>query len=119
MGLLEKLAKMMTSESRLVIADGFMTDQIEKHKSEFEKWFEIESQVDISYGVRSSRYLGIDRQNKMVSRILTNYNCVKWFGKLLYSLLPEELQDKQKAETQPEYYSLRPGYIFYNQLDCN
>lgn len=39
-------------------------------------------------------------------------------GRLCLSLLPEELRDKTEV-AEPEYYNLRPGYIFYSQLDFN
>jgi hypothetical protein len=101
-------------DSRLVIADGFHVNLIERFEQEFETFFEIESKVDVSFGVRNARYLSVERQNKMVAHTLESFRCLQQFGQMCYSMLPEEFQS-QGAE--PQYYNLRPGGVFYKQLD--
>lgn len=64
-------------ESRFVIADGFSLDRLTQTEAEFNEHFEIESKTDISYNVRSARYLDVERQNKIVAHTLQNYDFLK------------------------------------------
>ena len=98
-----------------MIADGFAIDRLQAIEAEFNEFFEIESKTDISYNVRSARYLSVERQNKIVERTLQNYDCLKKLSWFAVSLLPEDLRVRHAS--QPEYYNLRPGGIFYRQLD--
>lgn len=102
--------------ARLVIADGFDNELIEKYEQEFSQNFEICQKVDISYGVKNARYLSVERENTIIADAIKNYECLKQFSTSLYSLLPEEFHQGQ-TKTEPQYYNLRPGGVFYRQLD--
>jgi hypothetical protein len=84
-------------------------------ETEFGQHFDIESKTDVSYNVRSARYLSVERQNKIVAHTLKNYDFLKQLSWCCYSLLPEDLRGRHQS--QPEFYNLRPGGIFYQQLD--
>ncbi len=86
-------------------------DRLAAVEAEFGNDFEIESKTDISYNVRSARYLSVERQNKIVERTLQNYDFLKKLSWFCVSLLPEEM--KGRHSSQPEFYNLRPGGIFY------
>jgi len=59
--------------------------------------------------------LSVERQNKIVERTLQNYDFLKKLSWFCLSLLPEDLRGRHSS--QPEFYNLRPGGIFYRQLD--
>ena len=78
------------SDARIVIADGFDNNLIEKYESEFKEHFEICQKVNISYGVKNARYLSVERENTLIADVIKNYGCVKQYATSLYSYLPEE-----------------------------
>lgn len=65
------------SDARIVIADGFDNNLIEKYESEFKEDFEICQKVNISYGVKNARYLSVERENTLIADVIKNYGCVK------------------------------------------
>ena len=74
--------------------------------------------IDISYGVRNARYLSVERQNRLVAHTLSNYDFLRQLSWFCYSLLPVELKERNPS-IEPEYYNLRPGGIFYRELDLH
>jgi hypothetical protein len=66
----KRLLDSSSEQSRLIIADGFAVEKLQAIEAEFSQNFEIESKTDISYNVRSARYLSVERQNKIVERTL-------------------------------------------------
>jgi hypothetical protein len=53
-----------------------------------------------------------------VAQTLRNYEFLKYLSWYCYSLLPVELKERND-KIEPEYYNLRPGGIFYRELDLN
>ena len=57
----------MTNSGRLIIADGFEVALQKKIEQEFGRYFTIDEKVDITIGVRNSRYMDVERQNTMLA----------------------------------------------------
>ena len=108
-------------DSRLIISDGFDVVMIKQLEAEFNQHFEIESKIDISYGVKNARYICVENENLKVAQVINKYNWLKKSIKYIYNLLPEELK-LRASSAEPDYYNLynlRPRGIFFRQLDLN
>ena len=78
----------MTNSGRLIIADGFEVALQKKIEQEFGRYFTIDEKVDITIGVRNSRYMDVERQNTMLAASIQNYYCLRRFSTWFFSILP-------------------------------